>query len=141
MRTQREPEAIKKGLLSRSCCHGTRQFHDPRLGGKRENNSHLPSLFSYKCPPLLKLPRSQLAKEAKCRGQPPGIKNKQRKGENRSEKQRRTRTLESSKILLNNAIMVPLGYCYLSYCQDVLLKYQHTDEGVAETYFKALGIL
>ena len=50
MRTQRELEAIKKGLLSRSCCHGARQLHDPRLGGKREKK--LPSAL----PLLLQVP-------------------------------------------------------------------------------------
>ena len=37
--------------------------------------------------------------------------------------------------------MVPTGHCHLSYCQDILLKDQYTDEGMAETYFKTLSIL
>lgn len=66
--TQRELEAIKKGLLSRSCCHGARQLHDPKQGWNREKG--LPSIFPLLLQvPLshwLKLPRSQLAKKPHC---------------------------------------------------------------------------
>ena len=67
--------------------------------GTEKKCSHLPSPSSCMCLPRLKLLRSQLTKEPEHRGEPPGIQNKQRKAENRSEKQRRTRTLGSSKTL------------------------------------------
>ena len=156
--------------------------------GTEKKCSHLPSPSSCMCLPRLKLLRSQLTKEPEHRGEPPGIQNKQRKAENRSEKQRRTRTLGSSKTLdrgfLGGSVVknpsakagdmgwipesgrrpgkgngnplqlkkkknyyvtmgawILLGHCHLSYCQDVLLKDQHTEEGMAETHFKTLSIL
>ena len=67
--------------------------------GTQKKCSHLPSPSSCMCLPQLKLLRSQLAKEPEHRGEPPGTQNKQRKAGNRSERQRRTRTLGSSKTL------------------------------------------
>ena len=156
--------------------------------GTQKKCSHLPSPSSCMCLPQLKLLRSQLAKEPEHRGEPPGTQNKQRKAGNRSERQRRTRTLGSSKTLysgflggsvvknpsakagdvgwipesgrspgkgngnplqlkknnknyLTMGLWFLLGHCLLSYCQDVLLKDQHIDEGMAETYFRTLSVL
>lgn len=49
---------FKKGLLSRSCCHGARQLHDPGQGGTGKNTPTCPSLLQV-------LPTAEAAQLAK----------------------------------------------------------------------------
>lgn len=135
-------QAIRKGLLSGSRCHGawSQAVTGPKAGREQGNKySHLPSLPSCKGLPLAEAAQKPAGKGALVhRGWPPGIQGRQTKAEKTSEKQTGSRTLGSSQLLPANTTRAPPTYCHLSDFPDVPVTCQHTDEGVAETYSQTL---
>lgn len=105
-RTQREPQAIKKGCSVGAVVMEQGSYRAQcREGTGEKINSHLPSLSSRKCLPLAEAAQEPAGKGALVHGGwPPGRENRQGKAENRSEKQTGTGTRGSSKTLSDKKI-------------------------------------